>query len=167
MDDRVEPPYVADELQTLLGFLEFYRGTLQVKCTGLSHEQLRSRAVPPSNLSLLGLVRHMADVERIWFRIRIAGEDLSPRYWGAGGDGDADFNAVDDADVDEAFAAWREEMDHARRITAEHALDDTFRHGNRGDISIRWVLVHLVEEYARHAGHADFLRECIDGATGD
>jgi uncharacterized damage-inducible protein DinB len=169
MTERVEPPYVAGELELLEGFLDYYRETLAVKCEGLTDEQLKERSVPPSALSLLGLVRHMAEVERAWFRIRLNGEDLGFRYVTLDdANPDGDFNDVDDADAAEGMAAWREEIDHARRIVrADPNLDRTFTHPRRGEISLRWVLIHMIEEYARHAGHADLLRERIDGAVGD
>jgi uncharacterized damage-inducible protein DinB len=165
--DRTEPQYVADERAVLTGFLDFHRDTLEWKCTGLTPEQLRERAVPPSTMSLLGIVRHLADVERGWFRRGVAGEKIGPIFY-SDDDPDGDFDNVDDAtqaDVDEAFAAWRAEVQRAREITAAASLDDTFT--RRDEISVRWVLVHMIEEYARHNGHADLLRERIDGATGE
>lgn len=169
MSERVDPPYLASELDTLEGFLDYYRETLAVKCEGLTDEQLRERSVPPSPLSLIGLVRHMTEVERAWFRIRVNGEELGFRYVTLDDTNpDGDFNDVDTADVAANLAAWREEIDHARRIVREDpSLERTFEHPRRGTISLRWVMVHMIEEYARHAGHADFLRERIDGATGD
>ena len=167
--DRTEPPYVADERAVLTGFLDFHRDTLEWKCTGLTPEQLRERAVPPSSLSLLGIVRHMADVERGWFRRGVAGEkDAGPIHY-SDDDPDGDFDRVDDAtqaDVDEALATWRAEVRRAREIVAAASLDDTFA-GREDQISVRWVLVHMIEEYARHNGHADLLRERLDGATGE
>ena len=161
-----DAPYVADERTMLMGWLDFHRSTLLRKCEGLTDEQLRSRSVPPSNLSLLGLVRHMAEVERSWFRRRVNGERIGFR-WVTDHDPDAEFDRVDDADVAEAFKAFEEECDIARRIVADApSLDITFVHDRFGEMSLRWVLVHMVEEYARHNGHADLLRERIDGATG-
>jgi uncharacterized damage-inducible protein DinB len=165
MTERREAPENADERATLLGYLDYQRDTLALKCEGLSADDLRRRAVPPSTLSLLGLVRHAAEVERSWFRMRVAGEAISWR-WVNDEDMDAEFNDVDDAGVDEAFTAWAEERASADAIIASRSLDDTFVHLPRGTISVRWLLVHLIEEYARHNGHADLLRECIDGATG-
>lgn len=169
MAERVEPPYVAGELDLLVAFLDYYRETLAVKCEGLTDEQLKVRSVPPSALSLLGLVRHMAEVERAWFRIRLNGEDIGFRYVTLDDTNpDGDFNDVDGADAAEGMAAWREEIGHARRIVgADPNLGRTFTHPRRGEISLRWVLIHMIEEYARHAGHADLLRERIDGAVGD
>jgi uncharacterized damage-inducible protein DinB len=149
-------------------WLDYHRATLAVKCAGLSDEQLRERAVAPSSLSLLGLVRHMAEVERIWFRDRLAGEDV-PHHFITDEDEDADFNDVDTVPVDEVFAIWRDECDRARAITAATASLDTPAQRARGNgqvVSLRWILVHMIEEYARHNGHADLLRERIDGSVG-
>jgi uncharacterized damage-inducible protein DinB len=164
--NRIDPPYVAGELAMLESWLEYHRATLAWKCEGLDDAQLRERAVPPSPLSLLGLVRHMADVERNWFRRVLGGEDVPGIYW-TDGDPDGDFNDVDTAEVQEAFATWRSECEHARRnAAAADSLDVTGQ--RRGEaVTLRWILVHMVEEYARHNGHADFLRERIDGAVGD
>jgi uncharacterized damage-inducible protein DinB len=165
--ERTEPPEVADERTTLTSFLDYQRQTLAWKCDGLTDAQLRERIVPPSSMSLLGLVRHLADVERGWFRRTLTGED-APRMYYSDEDPDGDFDNVDDADVAEAFAAWRAECDRAREIVAATPTLDvtgTQRLGNK--VSLRWILVHMIEEYARHNGHADLLRERIDGATGE
>ncbi|MEO3806535.1 DinB family protein [Nonomuraea sp. B1E8] len=164
-DTRVPPPLTGDERSILDNWLEWHRGTLAVKCAGLTDEQLRLRSAPPSTLSLLGLVRHMAHVERSWFRRVLNGEDI-PKLWDKDRDNDADFNEVDTASVEEAFATWREEIELARSISAAAPLDAV---GERrgADCSHRWILVHMIEEYARHNGHADLLRERIDGAKGD
>ncbi len=166
--ERLDPPYVADERQMLTTWLDWQRATLALKCEGLTQDQLRERAVPPSSLSLLGLVRHMAEVERAWFRRGVAQEDIEYR-WVRDDDVDAEFDHVDSADADAAFQAWEEEIVRAREITAAApTLEETFiRHKDGDSISLRWVLVHMIEEYARHNGHADLLRERIDGVTGD
>jgi uncharacterized damage-inducible protein DinB len=167
-EDRTEPPYVGDDRAILAGFLDFHRDTLVMKCSGLTPEQLRERSVPPSSLSLLGLVRHLAEVERGWFRRGVAGEDVGPLYY-TEEEPDLDFDDVDDAtaeDVDGAFAAWRFEVQRAGEISAATPLDHTFTRRGR-EFSHRWVLTHMVEEYARHNGHADLLRERIDGVTGE
>jgi uncharacterized damage-inducible protein DinB len=166
MDPRVDPPYVADELPMLRSWLTWQRQTLAVKCDGLDAEQLRSRSVPPAKLSLLGLVRHMADVERNWFRRTYEQSDAPPLHYSAENE-DGDFDDVDTADVDEAFATWQAEIAHADALVdARPDLDATgVRRG--AEVSLRWILVHMIEEYARHNGHADLLRERIDGATGD
>ncbi|MGH3898500.1 MAG: DinB family protein [Pseudonocardiaceae bacterium] len=164
---RVAPPLVADERAMLAAWLDYHRATLETKCTGVSEEALRERLEGhPSPLSLLGLVRHMADVERAWFRRRVAAENAPPLYYSED-DPDGDFDNVDSADVAEAFATWRAECQRAREIVAAAvSLDDMFDHRDER-VSLRWVLVHMVEEYARHNGHADLLRERIDGATGN
>ena len=164
--NRIDPPYVADERAMLDAWLDYHRATLAWKCEGLDDAQLRQRAVPPSSLSLLGLVRHMADVERNWFRRVLGGEDVPGIYW-SDDDPDGDFDNVDTADVQEAFATWRAECEHARRAAAAApSLEATgLRRGEA--VSLRWILVHMIEEYARHNGHADFLRERIDGTVGD
>jgi hypothetical protein len=121
------------------------------------------RSVPPSALSLLGLIRHMAEVENNWFRFWLAGDGPIARW-----EGDEDF-AVDDASVDEAFDYWRQECANARDVLGRFAsLDDVGAGQTVGaGISVRWTLVHMIEEYARHNGHADLIREAIDGTTGD
>ncbi len=163
--ERVDPPLTGDELATLVGFLEYHRQTLLVKCAGLTDEQLRRRAVPPSSLSLLGLVRHLTEVERSWFQRRVVGEDVRPLYW-TESNRDGDFDDVDEAGVGEAFDVFARECARSREILATRELDDTFvTHGE--SLSIRWLLTHLIEEYARHNGHADLLREVIDGVTGE
>jgi len=149
----------------LESWLQFHRATLAMKCDGLSDEQLRDRAAPPSSLSLLGLVRHMADVELNWFRRVLSGEDAPGLFWSEANP-DGEFNDVDGASVEEGFTRWREECANARQVAGRMSLDDTgVRRGER--VSLRWVFVHMIEEYARHNGHADLLRERIDGVTGD
>jgi uncharacterized damage-inducible protein DinB len=169
--EREDKPKTAPERETLEAFLEFHRTTLLRKCSGLTDDQLRERAVPPSNLSLLGLVRHMAEVERAWFRRTMGGEH-APQIYCSEADPDADFDRVDTASVDEAFATYAAEVEAARDAIAERRLDATGRRQHddeRGtvDFSLRWVFLHMIEEYARHNGHADLLRERIDGSTGE
>ena len=164
--ERTDPPFVADERPMLDAWLDFHRATLALKCDGLSAEQLRQRAVPPSSLSLLGLVRHMAEVERSWFQRTFAGEEAPPLFYSKD-DPDGDFDNVDEADPDEAFAAWHAACDRARALAAAAPSLDTLAHNARDSISLRWIMVHMIEEYARHNGHADFLRERIDGTVGD
>jgi uncharacterized damage-inducible protein DinB len=158
-------PRDADERTTLTAFLDWQRATLARKCDGLTPDQLRARSAPPSTLSLLGLLRHMADVERGWFRRTLAMEDIAYLY-SSDTNPDGDFDDVDTADVDDAFVTWRAECERARQIVAERQLDDTGRQRSGKTISLRWILVHMVEEYSRHNGHADLLRERIDGAVG-
>ena len=165
-DERADPPFEADERATLTAFLDFQRATLALKCEGLTDDQLRERAVPPSGLSLLGLVRHMAEVERNWFRPVLGGEEMAGIF-APGLDWEASFREVSTADVAEAFRLWRAECDHARALVAAAPSFDV--RGFRGSswFSLRWVMTHMVEEYARHNGHADLLRERIDGSTGE
>jgi uncharacterized damage-inducible protein DinB len=166
MPDRREPDLTAEERPLLTGFLDYYRDTLATKCAGLSAEQLAERAVPPSPLSLLGLVRHMGEVECGWFR-RFNGEEVTHRY-STDDNPDGEFldAAADPAQVEDAYRYWQDEVAHAREVASAHALDDTFTRRD-ATFSLRWILVHMIEEYARHCGHADFLRERIDGTTGD
>ena len=164
--ERREPPEVGDERATVEAFLEYHRVTFARKLEGLTPEQLRRRSVEPSSMSLLGLARHLADVERGWWRAGVAGEDAPPvTYSEANPDGD--FDDVDTADPAADLARLAEEQDRARRVLAGRSLDDTWEDPRRGTLSVRWVLTHLLEEYARHNGHADLLRERIDGATGE
>lgn len=158
-------PRAGDELATLTAFLAWQRDTLAQKCAGLSAEQLRLRSAPPSTLSLLGLVRHMADVERGWFTQTLAGEDV-PAIYSSEADPDGEFDNVDTADVDQAFAAWRDECRRSDEIVAARELDSVGQHRTGRTVAMRWILVHMIEEYSRHNGHADLLRERIDGATG-
>ena len=164
--ERVGPPLRAGERETLRAFLDYHRATLAMKCEGLSDEDLRRQSMPPSTLSLLGLVRHMAEVERTWFRRVIAGQDV-PFVWSEVGDFQEAYDARD-ATRARAFAAWQEEVEHARRIeSAAESLDVTGYFARWGEnVSLRLVMLHLIHEYARHNGHADFLREGIDGTVG-
>jgi uncharacterized damage-inducible protein DinB len=157
-----------DERETLLSFLRDYRHTLRLKCTGLDAEGMARRSVEPSNLSLLGLVRHLADVERFWFRRVMADLDAPPRYRREG-DREAVFNDVvpDQTMVDGAWADWAEEVRFAEHFVEESPDFDVTGHIDQNrDISLREVLVHMIEEYARHCGHADLIRERIDGRVG-
>jgi uncharacterized damage-inducible protein DinB len=168
-----DPRYAADaELQgeraTMLDYLRAYRLTMEMKCDGLDAAQLASRSVPPSTMSLLGLVRHMADVERNWFRRVMAGADAPPLYWSQEV-ADADWlgAVADPAVVAAAWQAWRREVAFAEQLVADSA--DLGVQGTMGDgtkVALREVLVHMIEEYARHCGHADLLRERIDGRVG-
>ena len=164
--DSGEP--LTDERSVLVEYLRAYRLTFEMKCADLSPEQLAMRSVPPSTMSLLGLLRHLAKVERNWFRNVMAGQG-SPMLFSAEGDRDADFNgAVADADVvDEAWRAWQEEVRFADQYV-ESAPDlgiaGTMKDGST--LQLREVLVHMIEEYARHCGHADLLRERVDGRVG-
>lgn len=150
----------------LRSWLDFHRATLAVKCEGLGDDDLRRRSMPPSTLSLLGLVRHMAEVERAWFRKVINGEDV-PCVWSPEGDFQIAYDAGS-ATREEAFGAWQAEVAHARRVEREaESLDVTGHQARWGeDVSLRTVMLHLTHEYARHNGHADLLREGIDGTVG-
>ncbi|MBE1611457.1 DinB family protein [Actinopolymorpha pittospori] len=165
--ERIPPPIIGDEREMLRGFLDYHRATLAMKCDGLSDEQLREKSMPPSTLSLLGLVRHMAEVERTWFRRAINGERDLPLVWSNEGD----FQVAYDASASsrsEAFDAWQAEVEHSRRIEREAESLDVIGHQPRWgeDVSLRMVMVHVLLEYARHNGHADFLREGVDGTVG-
>jgi uncharacterized damage-inducible protein DinB len=167
-DPREGGPTRGDERVTLAEFLRYQRATLELKCSGLGAADLARRSAEPSTLSLLGVVRHMADVERRWFRQRLAGQDAPPHFYSdADPDGDFDGALPDARLVAQAWAVWRAEVAFADRFVAEAPdLEITGTDPWRGTVSLRWVLVHMVEEYARHNGHADLLRERIDGAVG-
>ena len=167
-DPRVDPPAQGDERATIVDFLRWQRGTLELKCSGLDAADLARRSVEPSTLSLLGLVRHMAEVERGWFRRVMAGQDVPPLFYSkADPDGDFDGAVADPEVVAKAFQTWRAEVEFAERFVAEApSLDVTGNDKWRGAVSLRFVLVHMIEEYARHNGHADLLRQRIDGAVG-
>jgi uncharacterized damage-inducible protein DinB len=163
---RVDGEIAGDELATLISFLDWYRATVLHKCAGLTAEQLARQAVPPSDLSLLGLLRHLTEVERGWSRRRIGGEAAGRAYCTAERP-DADFDDARPETAQADYAAYVRELDLARAAVAGHSLDETFVHDrHETQMNVRWVYVHLIEEYARHAGHADLLRQCIDGVTG-
>ncbi|MGA8209380.1 MAG: DinB family protein [Nocardioidaceae bacterium] len=169
-DLRVEPPLLGDEATLLAAFLDFQRQTLEWKTAGLTPQQLATRAVPTSEITLLGLVRHLAAVETGWL-IGFAG--LPTDHWP-----DVDRNrdqqwqvdaaGVTQVEVDAAWATWRSAAEASRRVARQVPLhtEDTPR-GRDTAFSLRWILLHLVEEYARHNGHADLLRENLDGAVGE
>jgi uncharacterized damage-inducible protein DinB len=164
---RTEAPENGDERTQLDGFLDFHRQTLLWKCSGLTADQLKSHPVGSSNLTLIGLVRHLTEVERSWFRRRAAGQDVEFVYVTENSP-DAEFDDVDGADPERDLAAYLAEIDLCRRAVAGHGLDETFHHPRLDVVmSLRWVYLHMIEEYARHNGHADLLREAIDGATGE
>jgi uncharacterized damage-inducible protein DinB len=173
MDRAQDPRFAAGaelegERATLLDYLRAYRLTMEMKCADLDAAQLARRSVPPSTMSLLGLVRHMADVERNWFRLVMAQADAPPLYWSEDVP-DADWlgAVADPAVVDGAWRAWREEVAFAEKFVADSpdlGINGIMRDGT--SIALREVLVHMIEEYARHCGHADLLRERIDGRVG-
>ncbi|MEU1890094.1 DinB family protein [Streptomyces pristinaespiralis] len=169
-DGRPIPPPHAGERAMLESWLEFHRETLALKCAGLDDDQVRRAAVTPSSMTLLGLVRHLAEVERNWFQRVFAGHDVPLLY---GKDGGYGYALDADRGIDEALAAWRTEVDRSRELIADASLDEsgTLSKENAAvlggeGVSLRWILVHMIEEYARHNGHADLLRESIDGVTG-
>jgi uncharacterized damage-inducible protein DinB len=165
--ERRDEPFVADERPMLQGWLDWHRDTLLFKCAGLSAEQLKQASADPSNLTLLGLVRHMAEVERAWFRKRVAGEELDSIFCGPD-NLDGDFDDVGSADAEADFATFRAEVVACDAAAAGRSLEETFIHQrSQREMSIRWVYLHMIEEYARHNGHADLIRERIDGVTGD
>jgi uncharacterized damage-inducible protein DinB len=163
-DPRETGVEAVDERSTLLDYLRRYRLTLEMKCADLDAEQLARRSVPPSTMSLLGLIRHLAEVERHWFRRAMAGQD-APKLYCSDLDRDGDWNGAvpDPAVVDEAWRAWRAEVAFAEQFVADSA--DLGALGAT-QVPLRDVLVHMIEEYARHCGHADLLRERIDGRVG-
>lgn len=164
-NDRPRPPNAGDERETLDGWLDFHRATLLWKCEGLTDDQLRLRSVPPSTLSLIGLVRHMAEVERGWFADHF-GLDAT-RIYCTDDNPDADFDDAATADAAADLATFRSEVARYREAAKSFTLDSTETTAAGRQISLRWIYTHMIEEYARHNGHADLLRECIDGRTGD
>jgi hypothetical protein len=173
-DPREHGPTLGDERTTLVESLRCQRLTLEMKCAGLDAEAMARRSVEPSTMSLLGLVRHLAEMERDTFRVLMAGQDV-PRLYCSDTDRDGDFDGAvaDPQVVAEAWAAWHAEVDFAERFVAEAPNlditgDDALnQHGSGGGaMSLREVLVATIEEYARHMGHADLLRERIDGRIG-
>jgi len=165
--DRAMPPLNGDERTTLVGWLDFYRATLAAKCEGLTDEQVRIASVEPSEMTLPGLVQHAAEVGRNWFRRVLTGEKL-PAIFGStphpeGHDGG--FELSPDSSYRTAIAIWQDEIGHARANIAEHQLDDTSPFMGT-EVTLRWIFLHMIAEYARHSGHADLIRERIDGRTG-
>ncbi|MGW9129879.1 DinB family protein [Streptomyces sp. NPDC055681] len=165
-DNRIGPPNFGSERDMLRAFLDYHRATLAMKCEGLADEELRQRSMPPSTLSLLGLVRHMAEVERAWFR-RVFEDNDAPMVWSD----KTDFQAAYDASTStrgEAFDAWEAEVEKSRSIEREADSLDLAGYQPRWDeeVSLRMVMVHVLLEYGRHNGHADLLREALDGTVG-
>jgi len=164
-----EDPYGVrqDERATLTGFLDWYRGVVARKADGLGREQA-GRALAPSGLSVLGVIQHLGWAERLWFRWRFAGEDLDPDLRDDGGNAHT-FVVAPDASVDDVLAGYHEAQEDARRIVAAASLDAIAAREHRlfGAVSLRWIVAHMIEETARHAGHLDLMRESIDGRTGD
>ncbi|MET0894750.1 MAG: DinB family protein [Acidimicrobiia bacterium] len=161
---RQEPAPGLDERETLEAWLEFHRTTLLMKCEDLDDRARKARPIPTSLLSLHGLVRHMAEIERSSFRRTLHGDTDAPAVFGARGSGD-DFAAVDDAVWADDLRAWEDECAFARDVAAAMALGDVGQ-GSDEPVTLRWVYVAVIAEYARHDGHADLLRELADGAVG-
>jgi uncharacterized damage-inducible protein DinB len=162
---RVEPPFVLGEREMLEAWLEFHRTTLLLKCEGLDEMGRKARPVTTSKLSLHGLVRHMAEVERNWFRRVLQRDMKAPPIWLDPAVEDSEMVPLDDAGWEADLAAWQAECQASRVAAANRGLDDTgLRHGE--PCSLRWIYMHMIEEYARHNGHADLIRELVDGAVG-
>ena len=162
---RSEPPYLLDERAMLEAWLEFHRATMLLKCEGLDDAARKARPIASSLLSLHGLLRHMAEVERIWFRRVLLRDPDAPELWVTPIAPEADFMPLTDASWETDLNAWLQECDDSRRAAARFDLGHTgVRHGEA--CSLRWIYVHMIEEYARHNGHADLIRELIDGAVG-
>ncbi|MCD9899879.1 DinB family protein [Streptomyces sp. MT29] len=166
--ERSEPALDAAERPMLEGWLDYHRETLAMKCAGLTDAQLREASVPPSAFTLLGLVQHLAEVERYWFREILAGEEL-PDLYSTQEDPDGDFKVTESTTWAGTESVWRTEIAAARKSAAGYSLDDFSQGvGSAGEpFSLRWIYTHMIEEYARHNGHADLVRERVDGATGD
>jgi uncharacterized damage-inducible protein DinB len=162
---RAEPPYILADRDMLEGWLEFHRTTLLIKCEGLDDASRKRRPVESSLLSLHGLVRHMSEVERNWFRRTLLQDASVPYIYSKDGRDDNELFPLDEADWEADLAVWREECEASRRAAAAHDLSDTgLRRGEA--VSLRWIYTHMIEEYARHNGHADLIREMVDGAVG-
>jgi uncharacterized damage-inducible protein DinB len=162
---RSDEPFTGSERPMLDGFLDYQRAGLLMRCSGLTAGQLAERSVPPSALSLLGIVRHLTDVERTYFRIRWGGEDIAT-YYSVPGRPDAAFDDADAACAQRDLGRLVAEQDTARRVAAGLPLEAIFVNERWGEMSLRWALTHLIAEYAAHTGQADLLRERIDGRTG-
>jgi hypothetical protein len=163
----------AGERDTLLGFLAYYRDVLIDSGKGLSDEQARTVSVPPSDLNLMGLIRHMAEVERHWFRNTLVAENAASLFCRDShptGDPDGDFHVTSTDTLSASIAQLRAEISIADVNLAKFTLDNFAATGSRsgsGIPNVRWIVVHMIEEYARHCGHADLIRECIDGAKSE
>jgi uncharacterized damage-inducible protein DinB len=164
--ERPQPPNHGTEWDQLTSWLDFYRATLLTKCAGLDLEQLTRRPVATSTLSLLGLVRHMTFVEQVWFEFTFA-NFAAVTYYGRDEHPGADFDDLDSTPLDEVFQNFDTACERSRELSHGHSLDQLAKYPRRGrEVDLRWIFIHMIEEYARHCGHADILRELIDGATG-
>jgi uncharacterized damage-inducible protein DinB len=164
---RASPPTVGSERVLLEAWLDYHRATLLLKCDGLDDGGRKRRPVPGSSLSLHGLVRHMADVERHWYAEVLGGDTDRPALYWAEEHPDADLDDLDDAVWAEDLAAWQRECAASRETTARRGLDDIGVRLDGVRFSLRWIHLHMIEEYARHNGHADLIRELVDGSVGD
>ncbi|MDE3064646.1 MAG: DinB family protein [Acidobacteriota bacterium] len=162
---RTEPAFQLEEREMLEGWLEYHRVTLVLKCEGLDDAARKTRPVATSMLSLHGLLRHMAEVERYWFGRVLSGQSELPYIWADPDVDDSEFVPLDNADWEDDLAAFHVECDASRDAASRHSLDDTGPH-RMGPCSLRWIYAHMIEEYARHNGHADLIREMVDGSVG-
>lgn len=165
---RVDPPMSGPEFEMLKAFLDYHRATLLQKISGVSEEDVKRKVFPSSNLSLLGLVKHLTYVERSWFQRWFKGEANLTWPW-TREDPDADFRIEPDETTESIVALYQAEVEKSRQIVDSASLDDlTARPTTEGeDLTLRWIMLHMIEEVARHNGHADLLREAIDGVTGE
>ena len=164
--ERAPVPVSGDERTQLDAWLDFQRATLLQKCDGLSVAQMKERPVATSQLSLLGMIRHMTFVEQVWFETTFAGHDTSD-YYKTEGDRDADFNDLDSAALEVVIDLFLKSVKVSRELSAGHSLDELAIKLRRGrEVHLRWIYLHMIEEYARHNGHADLIRELVDGTTG-
>ncbi len=165
--DRVDPEPLGDERTMLCQYLDYHRSTFELKCAGIAQDELNQLSVAPSTMSLHGLLRHLTGVERWWLQIQFAGEQVSELYYSED-DPEQDFESLD-GDFVEELALWREECARSREIVAAaESMDSTGTRVLTGQpFSLRWVLLRMIAEYARHNGHADLLRQRIDGRTGE
>jgi uncharacterized damage-inducible protein DinB len=162
---REEPSKVLPDRAMLEAWLEFHRATLLFKCEGLDDERRKARPVPTSLLSLHGLVRHMAEVERNWFQRVLRQETAQGLIWDDAAAPEPDLGPLEEADWEADLAVWQAECEASRQSAADFDLEDTgVRRGQ--PCSLRWIYVHMIEEYARHNGHADLIRELVDGEVG-
>ena len=165
-DDRPRIPRVAPEREALAAYLDYYRATVEMKCRGLTGEQARTRSMPPSTLSLHGLVRHLASVERWWFQQNFERRDV-PFLFFTTEEPELDFHPPADADFAQDLETWRAECEISREIVASHDLDDTVRPLDwHEDVDLRWLVLRMITEYAQHCGHVDLLREGLDSKIG-
>jgi uncharacterized protein DUF664 len=164
--ERPYPVFFGEERDQLESWLDFYRGTLLDKCDGLTADQLKEQPVASSKLSLLGMVRHLTFVEQTWFEATFAGHDVV-EYYKHPDDRDTDFSDLDSASVEDVFNLFAASVAVSRELAHGHALDERASSPRRGiEVDLRWIYIHMIEEYARHCGHVDILRELIDGTTG-